>query len=266
MVNTMNMTLEDRIKLNEAQTLLESQGLASHLNRVLGSPVEKGFRMLPDSWQEIVENATEKALKKALEFSIHSLDGTPKDDPSNLFHKTLAASSGAFGGAFGIFSLPVELPVSTVIMLRSIADIARSEKANIHLPETKLSCLEVFALGAGTASDGNKSNYYITRTALAQAIGEAAEYIATRGLVDEAGSVVVRLLAAIGAKFGVMVSEKVAASAIPLVGAASGALINTIFMDYFQTLAKGHFIIKRLERKYGQEHIQNAYQHLCLAS
>ena len=39
----------------------------------------------------------------------------------------LSAASGAAGGAFGLASLPVELPVSTTIMLRSIADIARAE-------------------------------------------------------------------------------------------------------------------------------------------
>ena len=36
-------------------------------------------------------------------------------------------ASGAAGGAFGLATLPLELPVSTVIMLRSIADIAISE-------------------------------------------------------------------------------------------------------------------------------------------
>ena len=36
-------------------------------------------------------------------------------------------ASGAAGGAFGLATLPVELPVSTIIMLRSIAAIARNE-------------------------------------------------------------------------------------------------------------------------------------------
>jgi hypothetical protein len=45
---------------------------------------------------------------------------------SQLLHKALATASGAAGGAFGLAALPFELPVSTIIMLRSIADIARS--------------------------------------------------------------------------------------------------------------------------------------------
>ena len=46
---------------------------------------------------------------------------------STRLHKALATASGAAGGAFGLIALPVELPLSTIIMMRSIAEIARSE-------------------------------------------------------------------------------------------------------------------------------------------
>jgi hypothetical protein len=46
-----------------------------------------------------------------------------------LLHKALAAASGAVGGGFGLAALPVELPISTIIMLRSIGDIARSARS-----------------------------------------------------------------------------------------------------------------------------------------
>ncbi|HRZ21620.1 MAG TPA: EcsC family protein, partial [Bacteroidales bacterium] len=59
--------------------------------------------------------------------------------------------------------------------------------------------------------------------------------------------------------FGIQITEKAAAQAIPAIGAAGGALINTIFMDHFQDMAKGHFIVRRLERKYGKEAIQDLY-------
>jgi EcsC protein family len=65
----------------------------------------------------------------------------------------LATASGAAGGAFGLPTLPIELPVSTIIMLRSIADIARNEGEDLSDPETALSCLEVFALGGRAKSD-----------------------------------------------------------------------------------------------------------------
>jgi len=60
------------------------------------------------------------------------------------------------------------------------------------------------------------------------------------------------------------VSEKVAAQAIPLIGAAGGALINTIFIDHFQNMARGHFIIRRLERRYDKDLIGQECDHLDL--
>jgi len=62
--------------------------------------------------------------------------------------------------------------------------------------------------------------------------------------------------------FLIIVSEKVAAQAVPLIGAAGGALINTIFIDHFQNMARGHFIIRRLERLYNKDLIRQEYDHL----
>ncbi len=59
-------------------------------------------------------------------------------------------------------------------------------------------------------------------------------------------------------------SEKAAAQAVPLIGAAGGALINTIFIDHFQNMARGHFIIRRLERLYDQGIIRQEYDNLDL--
>jgi EcsC protein family len=60
------------------------------------------------------------------------------------FAAYVAGLSGVLGagGTFGLAALPVELPVSTTIMLRSIADIARSEGEDLSDPETALACVE----------------------------------------------------------------------------------------------------------------------------
>ncbi len=74
----------------------------------------------------------------------------------------------------------------------------------------------------------------------------------------------VRLISAIASRFGVVVSEQVAAKAVPIVGAAGGSLINVLFMDHFQNMARGHFIVRRLERQYGVEVVQEAYESIAL--
>ena len=64
----------------------------------------------------------------------------------------------------------------------------------------------------------------------------------------------------LGARFGVVVSEKAVAQAVPIIGAAGGALVNSIFIDHFQDMARGHFIVRRLERTYGEEVVKRAYE------
>jgi hypothetical protein len=63
-----------------------------------------------------------------------------------------------------------------------------------------------------------------------------------------------------------VVSEKVAAEAVPIVGAAGGAVINLLFIDHFQNMARGHFIVRRLERAYGAELVRAEYDRLAQRS
>ena len=56
---------------------------------------------------------------------------------------------------------------------------------------------------------------------------------------------------------------KFAAQAVPIVGAAAGATLNTMFTDYYQDMARGHFIVRRLERKYGEGVVRTCYDHVA---
>jgi len=192
---------------------------------------------------------------------------TIRNEPQNsslLLHKMLAVTSGAAGGAFGLSSLPLELPVSTIIMLRSIVDIARSEGENLADPESALSCIEVFGLGGRTEADNDaKAGYFVVRGVLARSVSEAARFIAERGVLEEGAPVLVRLVAQIGARFGVVVTQKAAAQAVPIIGALGGAAVNYAFVEHFQTVARGHFTVRRLERRYGEDPVRAEYERLA---
>jgi hypothetical protein len=99
-------------------------------------------------------------------------------------------------------------------------------------------------------------------TLLAKSVTEAARFIAERGIVEESSPALVRLIALIASRFGFVVSQKVAAQAVPVIGALGGAAINYIFMDHFQSVALGHFTVRRLERKYGKDIVAEAYKRL----
>jgi hypothetical protein len=148
-------------------------------------------------------------------------------------------------------------------MLRSIADIAAAEGHDPRHVDTKLDCLTVFGLGAeGAADNPSESAYFAARTALAGAVTEAAKHLAKKGFSSGGAPALVRLVALIGSRFGVVVSEKAAAQAIPILGAAGGALVNTIFIGHYQDMARGHFIVRRMEKIHGAEPVRLAYEKL----
>jgi hypothetical protein len=97
------------------------------------------------------------------------------------------------------------------------------------------------------------------RIALAKALSEAAQHLAGQGLTGTAMPQMVKFLSQVAVRFGVPVSEKIVAQSLPVVGAAGGALLNTLFIDHFQDMARGHFIVRRLERRYGKEVVRVAY-------
>lgn len=254
------MTPEHVEELRGARDALEHPGLTAKLTSIIGTPIEKGMKLLPRRWSNIVNKATTKSLGIALRMAITTIGGGSEKPSRDLWHKVAATASGAGGGAWGVLALTVELPISTTIMLRSIADIARSQGEDLRHTGAQLACLEVFALGGHTPKDNAaESGYFAIRAVLARAVAEAAQFIAERGVTKEGAPVIVRLISLIAGRFGVSVSEKAAAQAIPVVGALGGALINLAFIDHFQEIARGHFTVRRLERLYGSEVVRSTY-------
>ena len=258
------LTKPDLADLKRAKALLENPGVAAKLSSMLGSPVEKGMKMLPARIQKSIHVATEAALMKALEVAVKSLGTKRPAFSSDRLHKLGAATSGAIGGAFGIAALGIELPVSTTLILRSIADIAAAEGEDPRHIDTKLACLTVFALGSTKDQRDNtaESGYFAARSALATAVTEASKYLAEKGLSKGGAPALLRLVALIASRFGIVVSQKSAAQMIPVIGAAGGAMINTIFIGHYQDMARGHFIVRRLEKIHGAEPVRLAYEAL----
>ncbi|HET6264911.1 MAG TPA: EcsC family protein [Usitatibacter sp.] len=254
----------DLEELKRAKDLLENPGMAAKLSSLLGSPVEAGMKMLPKRWQKTVHTATETALMKALDVAVRSLGGKRPTASSDRLHKFGAATSGAIGGAFGIAAIGIELPISTTLILRSIADIAAAEGEDPRHIDTKLACITVFALGSTRDARDNaaESGYFAARSALAGAVTEASRYLAEKGLSKGGAPALVRLVALIASRFGIVVSQKTAAQMIPVIGAAGGAMINTVFIAHYQDMARGHFIVRRLEKIHGTQPVRVAYDQL----
>jgi len=90
--------------------------------------------MLPRGLYARIGEVTQAALMKALDVAVNTLEKKNVERPANFWHKGVVAATGAVGGFFGLTALALELPVSTTLMLRSIADIARSQGEDIADP------------------------------------------------------------------------------------------------------------------------------------
>jgi hypothetical protein len=240
--------------LRRAHQHLEYPSFAARLSSVVGAPIEMTLKLLPKTWYRSFHRYAESAIERALDAAIASLRTTSGNPPSrNVYHKTLGVVSGALGGFFGGPSLLIELPVTTTIMLRTIADIARSEGEDLGSMDSRLACMQVFALGGRSKDDDYAdTGYYGIRLALESSVLNASRFIATQGFGANGGSApaLVSLIATISKRFGFVLSEKAAAELVPVVGALGGAFVNGIFIQHFQDMAWSHFSIRRLERKY----------------
>ena len=263
-MNASPLSSADLDELVRARALLDHPSLTARLSNVVGSPLEKGMARLPERWRGGVGALAHDALLKAMNTAAKTLDSAPRAASPRL-HKLLGSVSGGAGGAFGLAGLAVEIPLSTVLIMRAILDIARAEGENIGSAQTRLAALEVFALGGpGRGDDAAESGYYAVRAALATSVGEAARHLAEKGLTSEGAPALVRLITLVATRYKVQLTQKAAGMLVPGIGAAAGAGLNLMFMDHFQDVSRGHFIVRRLERCHGAEVVHAAWQTIGL--
>ncbi|MDD1648896.1 MAG: EcsC family protein [Methylococcaceae bacterium] len=260
------LSAADRSTLFEAFERLDHPSFAIRLCNVMGTPVALALKLLPASWYKRIHRHAEFCLAKALDLSILLAPTANKAPVNTRRHTWLGMASGAVGGLFGGPAMLVEMPISTTLMLSAIAAIAQSEGEDLNSVDTRLACLTVFALGGRSdADDAADIGYYGLRLALEAPVAEASKFLARSRLAAPGpgqAPALIGLIHAIAKRFGVVLSEKAVAEMIPIIGAAGGALSNRIFMEHFQDMARCHFAIRRLERKYSPALIQDAYHQI----
>lgn len=257
----MVMSAAEQAELAQAFEALEHPSFAARLANAIGRPIEGVLRYLPQRWHDRIHAAAENAIDKAFMVALDSLDAQASRGGHVALHQLTVAATGCLGGYFGLPALAAELPVTTIIMLRSIAGIARSHGEDLTSADARFACLEVFALGGRSGEDRYAEiGYYEVRLALALHFTPLTSQLAKagRGVTSLPGAV--DLVRGIAARFGVVITDKAAAQMVPIMGALTGAAINTLFLKHFQDIASGHFTIRRLERKYGATVVEAAYR------
>ncbi len=264
----------DALKL--AKSSIKNLGVVMDSLNKVGDKIESAIKTLPESQQKWLAKKVSNILFKILKGNISTIDrGKSFKNSSDSKYKILVSASGVGSGLFGSFNLigatvfVSELYYSTRIMLRSILDIASGEGEDINDYDTQLACIQVFALG-GNPDEGHSAEtaYYSTRFAMAAAVRGASTYLAKHGiaglgkLMMTNANPVLMMIGLIATRLSIQVSEKFVSRAVPIVGAIGGGALNFVYIDHFQKMAKSHFTIRRLERKYGQSVVKTAYEAL----
>ena len=150
------------------------------------------------------------------------------------YHTAAAIASGAGGGFLGAAGIVGDATITTGLIMRSIAEIARSFPGeDLASADTRRACIEVFNFGERVAADEDLgASYWAARFAFQHATIEQA----------------VRLAAS---RLGVALSQKAVAQIVPVAGAVAGAGINYAFISYFQDVARVHFTLREIERGSG---------------
>jgi hypothetical protein len=246
--------------LQRAYLLLERPDFAARLAEYAGQPVSRILSVMPRAASTRLNKTVERAILNCLNVAIRSLEQAPKRAPASRASAILAGLSGGVSGFFGLAALPVELPLTTTLMLRAIADIARHHGEDLSTLEARLACVEVLGLGAPKSVVGMEVGYYASRALLSRLVGEATSLMIERGVAGASAPAVSGFIAELVPRFGLVVSERASATALPVIGALGGATVNLLFMNHFQRVAHGHFTVRRLERQYGDEVVRRCYQ------
>ncbi len=268
-----NISQVDLEAIRSAKASMEDIGMLMKGLNKLGDGIDSGIKLIPQKQQVWLQKNVNNILMTLVKSNLATMKkGEIFKKPSPTVYKTMVTATGALSGALGATTgigtvlFASELALSTKFIMRSIMDIARSEGEDLYNIETQLSCLQVFSLGGeSNDDDGLETSYYTSKIAMDNALKGATSYVSKNGihglnkLLLNSTNPLMKLISTVTSRFTVQVSEKFIAQAVPLIGAAGGGSINYLFIDHFQKMAKAHFTIRRLERKYGEELVKTKY-------
>lgn len=213
----------------------------------LGGQVEDGLALLPEAARDRINDIARKALRQSYDLAAGSRGGLGARIGSDRLDKTVGTLSGALGGAGGLPSALIEIPITTTLIFRAVHRVAVSYGEPPDAPETRMQCLAVFGKGGpGEADDGIDTAFLGARLSITGA--------AVNGLISQ-----------VAPRLAAVLSQKLASQAVPVLGAAAGAGTNYAFVDYYVEMAHVHFGLRALARDHDAEAVADCF-HAALAA
>lgn len=201
-------------------------GIGIQMLGAVGGRAEGLLDKLPTGMRDRLGDATAYALALAMRGAQKSRGAVKDQQP--WVNTAVATAMGAAGGFGGLPSAMVELPATTAVLMRAIQGVAAQHGFNPDEESVQFDCVRVFA-AAGPLShdDGGDLAFFTLRLTLT-------------------GGAMQKLIAAVAPKLAVALGHKLAAQAVPVLGALAGASANYVYTRYYQEIAHVHFGMRRL--------------------
>jgi hypothetical protein len=203
-----------------------ASGVGMQILNLIGGQADSLLDRLPTVVRSNLEGATIKALETANRAAQSSRGMVP--DQKSWLNQAAATAMGAAGGAGGLPTALAELPVTTTLLLRVIQGVAVEHGFDPAEENVQFDCIQVFSsAGPLSGDDGADLGFLSARMALS---GKAMQAVIAR----------------VAPKLAIVMGQKLAAQAVPVLGAAAGAATNYAYTSYYQEMAHVHFSLRRL--------------------
>jgi hypothetical protein len=213
------------------------RGLLS-LVMTLGGKIEAQLDKLPPGVQARIDDVVQAALARA--YGVAQVGGARRIGAER--QTAFVAVSGAIGGLGGLPTAVAELPVTVTLLLRAIQEVAVDHGFDPASPAIRREALRVFASGGPLASDD----------------GVDTAFIGAR--LTLTGPALHRMIAAVAPKLAAALGQKLAAQAVPLLGAVAGAGLNTAYLHYYREMAHVRFGLLALAQRHDPAAVLAAFQ------
>lgn len=210
----------------------------SLVNRLSGS-FEKQLGLVPQTYRTQIEQVVERALSASYRVAGQA-DRLPDTGPRGRLAAVMAA--GAAGGAGGLATAIAELPLTITLILNAIRQEARAAGFDPDRPDIRAECLRTFGAGSPLAADdGINTSFLSARLTLT-------------------GPAVQRVIATVAPRLAAALGQKLAAQAVPVLGAISGAALNAAFLGYYRDMARIRFQLLALAGRHGPDVVLAAFK------
>ena len=209
-----------------ARRYAKAGGIGIDLLNSLGAQTDGLLQRLPQKAQDGLQDATVSALKHAMTAAHKSRDVVP--DQAGWLNSAVSAAMGAVGGMGGLPSALAELPVTTTLLLRVINGVAAEHGFDTSKENVRFDCVHVFtAAGPLDHDDSVELAFLSARMALS-------------------GTAMQAIIARVAPRLATVLGQKLAAQAVPVLGAVAGAATNYAYTSYYTDMAHVHFGLRRL--------------------